>query len=263
MSAVRSFWYFLFTSPEESCCRFCLFSYPSFVSFARRRQRRGVGDGGAEAGAEAPTRRRANGSQKCRSCLSTPSKKMHVCTCLHLYVAINFRLRLLPPSAAWPAPACLGAVFAEQMQSTGREIFADERISVKRLLRLEFRDSSFPRESGAEGYYKEPYWNKHVAWENQLFATRLDCSCKEDFSSMFLPDSPPWQPTFPFQVALSACPIFQQAGRANPVAVSLAYLSLFSVHGSGDHKVCPGRAAGRQGQTEMGRGHESLSSLGF
>ncbi|CAE7261535.1 unnamed protein product, partial [Symbiodinium sp. CCMP2592] len=41
-----------------------------------------------------------------------------------------------------------GAVFAEQMQSTG--------------------------------YYKEPYWNKHVAWENQLF------------------------------VALSACPIFQQ-----------------------------------------------------
>ena len=22
----------------------------------------------------------------------------------------------------------------------------------------------------AAGYYKEPYWNKHVAWENQLFA---------------------------------------------------------------------------------------------
>eukprot|EP00931_Biecheleriopsis_adriatica_P069567 TRINITY_DN4339_c0_g1_i1.p1 TRINITY_DN4339_c0_g1~~TRINITY_DN4339_c0_g1_i1.p1 ORF type:complete len:804 (+),score=167.65 TRINITY_DN4339_c0_g1_i1:38-2413(+) len=36
-----------------------------------------------------------------------------------------------------------GAVFAEQMQSTG--------------------------------YYKEPYWNKHVAWENQLFVAVSSC----------------------------------------------------------------------------------------
>ena len=116
MSAVRSFWYFLFTSPEESCCPVVVFVF--FLILLLSLLRGGGSDVESETEEPKPVLRPRRGAEQTvrrnvavvaeKKSLSTHSNKMHVCTeSAPLFVATNFRLRLLPPSfsfcgLAWP-----------------------------------------------------------------------------------------------------------------------------------------------------------------